>query len=741
MGRHAGARSRRPSASPPTAPAIPIITASLRSARARVRAASRDHSHRGAGAARVPRQSGRTAATTASTSSTRRCLRWRATRGIAVIADGSNADDRGDYRPGRQAAREFGVRSPLDEADLTKDEIRELSRRAGLPTWDEPASACLSSRIPYHSEVTDEKLRMIERAESARARARLPRLPRAPSRLDAAAPLAARDRRRRAAARARARRSASAIVRELRAIGYQHVTIDLQGYRMGSLNEGVRLRSSERARMPVRSDVAAVCFAAHLRFSRPRSKTSTRSTSRSGCATSTSRAHQPHPPGYPVYIALGTRLQATLQPSRRRWDPAGRVSALAIWSALAGAVALFARRSSICQRPRDIVDGHCGRRPSSPPVRCSGSPGLRPMSDMPGLALALAAQALLLDGTTSRRRSSPARWSRVLRLASACRPRADAAAVRARAVSAAARGSVWILTRPVAALAAGGLAWAVPLIALSGGLDGYLVALGTQAGEDFAWAGMLWTKPTPRRLLFALYETFVLPWDSVPLAIAVGVLALIGLLIALARHRRAVLLLLAPFGPYALFHLLFQETVHVRYALPTLPVCVARRLLRHRLAGRAAPVVSADCGCGAMVRCAGGVALRRASRIPLFVPSPRWTRAEARTRACPALLIFRAPAAPGSFADGSGRCRIAPRRSQSGSGRWSTGAGADRNRLVSRRPAEDRSRAHRSADPSQHDPLPVERCRPSRARRHPTTGRRLVSDCAAWLVCSPKAGR
>src|SRR6266478_7468000 len=85
----------------------------------------------------------------------------------AIVVDGNNADDRGDYRPGRQAAREFGVRSPLDEVDLTKDEIRELSRRAGLPTWDEPASACLSSRIPYNTEVTDEKLRTIERAEQA----------------------------------------------------------------------------------------------------------------------------------------------------------------------------------------------------------------------------------------------------------------------------------------------------------------------------------------------------------------------------------------------------------------------------------------------------------------------------------------------------------------------------------------------------------------------------------------------
>src|SRR5204862_5555344 len=84
-------------------------------------------------------------------------------RGFAAIVDGANADDRGDYRPGRQAAREFGVRSPLDEVNLTKAAIRELSRHAGLATWDEPASACLSSRIPYHSEVTGEKLRMIER--------------------------------------------------------------------------------------------------------------------------------------------------------------------------------------------------------------------------------------------------------------------------------------------------------------------------------------------------------------------------------------------------------------------------------------------------------------------------------------------------------------------------------------------------------------------------------------------------
>ena len=158
-------------------------------------------------------------------------------RGVAVIVDGSNADDRGDYRPGRKAAREFGVRSPLDEVGLTKDEIRELSRDAGLPTWDEPASACLSSRIPYHSEVTEAKLRMIEAGERmlrdlgfricrVRHHDDLARIELDRNELPRALHPDLRDR----------------IVAELRAIGYRHVTIDLEGYRMGSLNEGVRLR-------------------------------------------------------------------------------------------------------------------------------------------------------------------------------------------------------------------------------------------------------------------------------------------------------------------------------------------------------------------------------------------------------------------------------------------------------------------------------------------------------------------
>jgi uncharacterized protein len=168
-----------------------------------------------------------------------------ASREVASIADGSNADDRGDYRPGRQAAREFGVRSPLDETDLTKADIRELSRRAGLPTWDEPASACLSSRIPYHSAVTGEKLRMVERAEDAlralgfrvvRVRHHEPNGADGP-RADLARVELGLDELPRALEPAVTDR----IVQDLRAAGYASVTIDPRGYRMGSLNEGIRL--------------------------------------------------------------------------------------------------------------------------------------------------------------------------------------------------------------------------------------------------------------------------------------------------------------------------------------------------------------------------------------------------------------------------------------------------------------------------------------------------------------------
>jgi len=157
--------------------------------------------------------------------------------GFAAVADGANADDRSDYRPGRRAAREFGVISPLDEAGLTKDDIRALSHEAGLPTWDEPASACLSSRIPYFSEVTDEKLRVIEQAEDA-VRALGFRVIRVRHHGDVARLEVAREERPRLLD---AEISAS-VDAALRRIGFKYVAVDLRGYRLGSLNEAIRLK-------------------------------------------------------------------------------------------------------------------------------------------------------------------------------------------------------------------------------------------------------------------------------------------------------------------------------------------------------------------------------------------------------------------------------------------------------------------------------------------------------------------
>jgi uncharacterized protein len=156
-------------------------------------------------------------------------------RGFAVVLDGCNLDDTGDFRPGRRAAAEHGVRSPLLEAELTKDDIRALSRERGLPTWDKPAMACLSSRIPYGTPVTVEALSLVEQAERylrglgiRQLRVRHQVLasgePAARIETDDAGMAALLDRR-------------AEVTERLKALGYLYVTLDLAGYRTGSLNE------------------------------------------------------------------------------------------------------------------------------------------------------------------------------------------------------------------------------------------------------------------------------------------------------------------------------------------------------------------------------------------------------------------------------------------------------------------------------------------------------------------------
>ncbi len=157
-----------------------------------------------------------------------------ATRGLAVVLDGSNADDVGDHRPGMRAAQELGVRSPLLEAGLTKAEIRELSRRLGLPTWDRPASPCLSSRLPYGLAVTPERLRQVEAAEEAMRRRGFRefrvRHHGDAARIEVSAPELA-----------RAVEQADGLARDLRDAGFERVLLDVEGYRRGALNEGAPL--------------------------------------------------------------------------------------------------------------------------------------------------------------------------------------------------------------------------------------------------------------------------------------------------------------------------------------------------------------------------------------------------------------------------------------------------------------------------------------------------------------------
>jgi uncharacterized protein len=153
-------------------------------------------------------------------------------RGFRYVADGSNYDDRGDYRPGRRAAKLLGIRSPLDEAELTKDEIRTLSRRVNLPTADEPASACLSSRIAYLTPITVEKLETVEKGEE-----QLRALGFRHFRVRHHDKLARLEFAREELARALEPEMIPRLVKALKELGYTYVTVDLEGYRTGSLNE------------------------------------------------------------------------------------------------------------------------------------------------------------------------------------------------------------------------------------------------------------------------------------------------------------------------------------------------------------------------------------------------------------------------------------------------------------------------------------------------------------------------
>jgi pyridinium-3,5-biscarboxylic acid mononucleotide sulfurtransferase len=169
--------------------------------------------------------------------------RIAAERGYGCVVDGANADDEGDYRPGRKAAKELGVVSPLSVAGVGKAEVRELAKHLGLPSWDKPALACLSSRFPYGQEITPEKLSQVARAEEylrargfrqvrVRHHGEIARLEVGPEEMERAFAL---------------REEISA---ELKEAGFLYVALDLSGYESGSLNAALTTKGKKRT-LPV----------------------------------------------------------------------------------------------------------------------------------------------------------------------------------------------------------------------------------------------------------------------------------------------------------------------------------------------------------------------------------------------------------------------------------------------------------------------------------------------------------
>ena len=271
--------------------------------------------------------------------------------------------------------------------------------------------------------------------------------------------------------------------------------------------------------------------------------------------------HQPHPPGYPVFMALANGLNAFV-PSEAH--------ALSLLSAVSAAIAVLAmaalfRAWTPIATPAWSADFAVLLAATSPLFWMTAA---RPLSDMAGLAAAVGVQAMTVTAGSIG---------------------AVGAAAFAAALAAGVRSQVVWLTVPVlvvavlkrphgqrlraaltvmAAYIVGGLLWGVPLIVLSGGPAAYLGALADQGGEDFAGVAMLLTNPSPRQLAGALYYALLAPWAAWPLGLAVAAAAAGGL-VMIARHDRGTLTwLVAAFVPYFIFDLLFQEMVTTRYALP-----------------------------------------------------------------------------------------------------------------------------------------------------------------------------
>jgi len=312
--------------------------------------------------------------------------------------------------------------------------------------------------------------------------------------------------------------------------------------------------------------------------------------------------HQPHPPGYPVFIALAKLATPTLS---MIGVAAPDVRGLAIWGAIGAGLLvpllwMFFR----------AVDGDDVRSLMAAVLTvCAPLLWLnaaRPLSDTVGLAVAIAGLAALASSRAGHGSAARREWLGALLVGLAI-------GIRSQMVILALPFATLVLfssrrrMTTIGALGVGIAVWAIPLVLLSGGPSGYLKALGSQAGDDFTGVVMLWTNPSPRVAVAAVLDTFVRPWESPVLAGIVLALACGGALVLALRAPRTLAIVALTFGPYAVFHLLFQEPLTTRYALPLIPV----------VAYLAAVTVTEA---GGHYRLLGGAALAAASLV-LAVPA------------------------------------------------------------------------------------------------------------------------
>lgn len=309
--------------------------------------------------------------------------------------------------------------------------------------------------------------------------------------------------------------------------------------------------------------------------------------------------HQPHPPGYPIFIALS---KASTAAARAIGVAAPETRGLALWSTVAGAALVFLLFAFFKSLDDD------SRRAFWTTILVVASPlfwftALRPLSDTLGLAAAVAAQALIAAAIAPGAGSAP-RLGRLLiaggfvaGAAIGVRSQTFVLTLPLLAVAVLWPGSVVPWRARIASILAVGLgvfAWAIPLLVASGGLSAFLAALGSQAGEDFSGVTMLWTTRQARVALEAAKNTFVWPWGNLILGGIVCVLAAAGVLCAAWRVPRVVVILTVAFVPYAVFHLLFHEVVTVRYAMPLLiPIAYLAAFALDAIERRALPIATA----------------------------------------------------------------------------------------------------------------------------------------------------